>query len=104
MEQFKDGSGDLIEADLDFHMGILRATEQSVPQPRSAASSTPRCNASSASAGRAPRASRISRLKQHGVILKAIRAGAAARARKRMAELLEDLLADVAAFSAAHGK
>ena len=26
MEQFKDGAGDLIGADLDFHMGILEAT------------------------------------------------------------------------------
>ena len=27
MERFKDGAGDLIEADLRFHMAILDATE-----------------------------------------------------------------------------
>jgi DNA-binding FadR family transcriptional regulator len=103
MEQFRDGSGGLIEADLDFHMSILDATENPF---LTALGGLIHASLQSVFRFSWEGAARIqdNRLRQHGLILKAIREGAAARARKRMAELLEDSLADVAAFSAEQQK
>jgi DNA-binding FadR family transcriptional regulator len=99
MEQFKDGSGALIEADLDFHMGILRATGNPF---LSALGGLIRASLYCAFRYSWEGAARIqdSRLHQHFLILEAIRAGAPELARERMRELLSDSREDVRVFLA----
>jgi DNA-binding FadR family transcriptional regulator len=99
MERFRDGDGGLIEADLDFHMAILSATG----------------NPFLASLGGVIHAAlqggfrltwegaarmHSDRLRQHGLILAAIRQGSPELARKRMFELLRDSLKDASKFPA----
>jgi len=93
MERFHDGESGLIEADLDFHMAILSATG----------------NPFLASLGGVIHAAlqggfrltwegavrmHSDRLRQHGLILAAIRQGSPELARRRMSELLRDSLKD----------
>jgi GntR family galactonate operon transcriptional repressor len=99
MAQFKDGSGELIEADLDFHMGILRATGNPFLSALGGLISASLYAAFRYSWEGAARI-QDSRLNQHLLILEAIRAGAPDVARQRMRELLSDSLEDVRTFLA----
>jgi len=97
MDRFKNGAGDLIGADLDFHMGILEATEN----PFLAAlggliHAALECTFKLSWEG--ARHIQDDRLHQHKVLFEAIRDGAAEPARKRMAELLHDSIEDVREF------
>ncbi len=97
MDRFKNGAGDLSGADLDFHMGILEATEN----PFLAAlggmiQAALECTFQLSWQG----AARIQddRLHQHFGIFEAIRDRAPELARDRMAELLRDSIGDVREF------
>ncbi len=97
MDRFKNGAGDLSGADLDFHMGILEATEN----PFLAAlggmiQAALECTFRLSWQG----AARIQddRLLQHFGIFEAIRDRAPDLARDRMAELLSDSIGDVREF------
>jgi GntR family transcriptional regulator, galactonate operon transcriptional repressor len=94
MERFKNGAGDLIGADLDFHMAILEASENRFLAAlggliHTALEGTFRLSWLGAA--------RIQddRLFQHRGIFEAIREGDAELARARMAELLRDSIEDV---------
>ena len=94
MEQFKNGAGDLIGADLDFHMAILEASDNRFLAAlggliHAALEATFRLSWQGAA--------RIqdARLLQHGSVFEAIREGDAERARAAMAELLRDSIGDV---------
>ena len=94
MEQFKDGAGDLIGADLDFHMGILEATGNHFLTALGGLIRTSlECTFELSWEG----ASRIQddRLHQHQGILEAIRDGSPELAKIRMTELLSDSINDV---------
>jgi GntR family transcriptional regulator, galactonate operon transcriptional repressor len=94
MEQFKDGAGDLIGADLDFHMGILEATGNHFLTALGGLIRTSlECTFELSWEG----ASKIQddRLHQHRGILEAIRDGLPELARIRMTELLSDSVNDV---------
>jgi DNA-binding FadR family transcriptional regulator len=94
MERFKDGAGDLIGADLDFHMGILEATGNHFLTALGGLIRTSlECTFELSWEG----ASRIqdARLHQHRAILEAIRDGAPELAKIRMTELLTDSINDV---------
>jgi DNA-binding FadR family transcriptional regulator len=97
MEQFKDGANELIEADLDFHMSILGATDNPfLTALGGLIHASLQCVFRYSWEG----AARIhdSRLRQHGDILDAIRAGAPGAAREATQALLADSLGDVRAF------
>jgi GntR family transcriptional regulator, galactonate operon transcriptional repressor len=94
MEQFKNGAGDLIGADLDFHMAILEASDNRFLAAlggliHAALEATFRLSWQGAA--------RIqdARLFQHRGVFEAIREGDAERARAAMAELLRDSIGDV---------
>ena len=94
MERFKNGAGDLIGADLDFHMAILEASENRFLAAlggliHTALEGTFRLSWQGAA--------RIqdARLFQHKGIFEAIREGDAELARQRMAELLRNSIEDV---------
>jgi DNA-binding FadR family transcriptional regulator len=94
MDQFKDGAGDLIGADLDFHMGILQATGNHFLTALGGLIGTSlECTFELSWEG----ASRIQddRLHQHRGILEAIRDGSPELAKIRMTELLTDSMNDV---------
>jgi GntR family transcriptional regulator, galactonate operon transcriptional repressor len=94
MEQFKDGAGDLIGADLDFHMGILEATGNHFLTALGGLIRTSlECTFELSWEG----ASKIQddRLHQHRGIFDAIRDGSPELARIRMTELLSDSMNDV---------
>ena len=94
MERFKSGAGDLIGADLDFHMAILEATDNRFLAALGGLIHTAlECTFRLSWQG----AARIQddRLFQHRGILEAIRDGAPDMARERMAELLRDSIGDV---------
>ena len=94
MDQFKDGAGDLIGADLDFHMGILEATGNHFLTALGGLIRTSlECTFELSWEG----ASRIQddRLHQHRGIFEAIRDGSPELARIRMTELLSDSMNDV---------
>ena len=97
MEQFRDGAGELIAADLDFHMSILGATHNPF---LTALGGLIHASLQCAFRYSWEGAARIhnSRLRQHGAILEAIRAGEPARAHAAMQSLLADSLEDVRAF------
>ncbi len=99
MERFKDGGEGLIEADLDFHMGILRATGNLF---LSALGGLIRASLYCAFRYSWEGAARIqdSRLRQHYLILEAIRGGAPEVSRDRMRELLSESRDDVRVFLA----
>jgi GntR family transcriptional regulator, galactonate operon transcriptional repressor len=103
MDQFKNGAGDLIGADLDFHMAILEATEN----PFLAAlggmiQAALECTFQLSWQG----AARIQddRLLQHRAIFEAIRDRASELARDRMAELLRDSIGDVREYLRQRGE
>jgi GntR family galactonate operon transcriptional repressor len=94
MDRFKDGAGDLIGADLDFHMGILEATGNHFLTALGGLIRTSlECTFELSWEG----ASRIqdARLHQHRGILEAIRDGSQELAKDRMTELLSDSISDV---------
>ena len=97
MEKFKDGAGDLINADLDFHMRILEASGNHFLTALGGLIRTSlECVFELSWEG----ASKIqdARLYQHRAILEAIRAGSPALAKDRMTELLRDSINDVREF------
>jgi len=97
MERFKDGAGDLIAADLRFHLAILEATgNHFIGALGGLIHAALVCTFKLSWAG----AARIQddRLRQHGAIFEAIRDHAPARARARMNELLRDSINDVREF------
>jgi DNA-binding FadR family transcriptional regulator len=94
MDRFKEGAGDLIGADLDFHMGILEATGNHFLTALGGLIRTSlECTFELSWEG----ASRIqdARLHQHRGILEAIRDGSPELAKERMTELLSDSISDV---------
>jgi GntR family transcriptional regulator, galactonate operon transcriptional repressor len=94
MERFKDGAGDLIGADLEFHMGILEATGNHFLTALGGLIRTSlECTFELSWEG----ASRIQddRLHQHRGILEAINEGSPDLAKGRMTELLSDSMNDV---------
>jgi len=97
MDKFKNGAGDLIGADLDFHMAILEASGNRFLAALGGLIHTAlECTFRLSWQG----AARIQddRLFQHGGILEAIRDGDAELARSRMSELLSDSIGDVREF------
>jgi GntR family transcriptional regulator, galactonate operon transcriptional repressor len=102
MQRFKDGSGDLIEADLQFHSAILEATANPFLTALSGSiHASLQCTFRYSWEG----AARIqeSRLLQHGGILSAIRDGLPEVAKDRMTTLLRDSLNDVKKYFRKHG-
>jgi DNA-binding FadR family transcriptional regulator len=94
MERFKDGSGDLIAADLRFHLSILEAIGNHFLGALGSlihAALLATFRLSWAGAARI----RDDRLRQHKVILEAIRDGSPEGARDAMAELLRESINDV---------
>jgi DNA-binding FadR family transcriptional regulator len=94
MERFKSGAGDLIGADLDFHMAIIEATDNRFLAALGGLIHTAlECTFRLSWQG----AARIQddRLFQHRGIFEAIRDGDSSLARERMAELLRDSIGDV---------
>lgn len=97
MERFKDGAGDLIDADLQFHMAILEATENHfLTALGGLMHAALQCAFRFSWQG----AARIQsdRLRQHGAILQAIRDSDSALASQRMTELLSESVNDVRLF------
>jgi DNA-binding FadR family transcriptional regulator len=97
MEQFKNGGGDLIGADVDFHLAILEATGNHFLAAlggliRAALESSFRFTWIGAAS------IRQDRLEQHRNILAAISAGSPDRARTRMVELLNESFDDLCKF------
>ncbi len=102
MERFKDGSGDLIAADLRFHVAILEATANRfigalVGLTHAALLTTFRLSWEGAA--------RIqdNRLHQHRAVAEAIRDGLPEEARQRMSELLRDSIDDTLRALRRHG-
>jgi DNA-binding FadR family transcriptional regulator len=103
MDRFKNGAGDLIGADLDFHMGILEATENPFLAALGGLIQTAlECTFQLSWQG----AARIQddRLLQHRAIFEAIRDRAPELARDRMAELLRDSIGDVREYLRQRGE
>ena len=94
MERFKNGAGDLIGADLDFHMAILEASGNRFLAALGGLIHTAlECSFRLSWKGAA--GIKENRLLQHRSVFEAIRDGARERARERMAELLRDSIGDV---------
>ena len=97
MDRFREGAGDLINADLDFHMGILQATgNHFLTALGGLIRASLECTFELSWEG----ASKMqeARLHQHRAIFEAIRDGSPELARKRMTELLQDSINDVREF------
>ena len=97
MVRCKDGAGDLISADLRFHLGILNATNNHFIGALGSliyAALTSTFRLSWEGAARI----RDNRLAQHGAVFEAIRDGRPELARERMRALLTDSLGDVREF------
>lgn len=97
MDRFKDGGGDLISADLQFHLAILEATGNHFIGAlggliHAALLSTFRLSWEGAAR------MRDGRLRQHRAVLEAIRDRKPELARKRMSDLLSDSIDDVREF------
>jgi GntR family galactonate operon transcriptional repressor len=97
MERYQHGAGDLIDADLQFHMAILEATGNHF---LTALGGLMHAALQSAFRYSWEGAARIQsdRLRQHGAVLRAIRDGAPTVANERMSELLRDSENDVRVF------
>jgi GntR family transcriptional regulator, galactonate operon transcriptional repressor len=94
MERFKNGAGDLIGTDLEFHMGILEVTgNRFLAALGGLIHAALECTFRFSWQGAAH--IEDNRLFQHKAILEAIRDRDPERARDRMAELLRDSLEDV---------
>ncbi len=97
MVRYKDGAGDLISADLRFHLGIINATNNHFIGALGSliyAALTSTFKLSWEGAARI----RDSRLEQHRAVFEAIRDAKPDLARERMRALLTDLLGDVREF------
>ena len=94
MERFKNGEGDLIGADLDFHMAILQASGNRFLAALGGLIQTAlECTFRLSWRGAA--GIQDNRLLQHREVFEAIRDAAPDRARERMEELLRDSIGDV---------
>ena len=94
MERYRDGTGDIISADLQFHLAILEATGNHFVGAlggliHAALLGTFKLGWES------PARMQESRLLQHYAVFEAIRDGDADRARAKMTELLKDSIQDV---------
>jgi len=103
MERFRNGEGDLIGADVDFHVAILEATRNHFLAAlggliEAALLCSFRFNWLGASGIRSER------LEQHRAILEAIDAGGPESARARMVALLADTYDDVREFRRLRGR
>ena len=97
MERFKNGTGDLIVADLEFHTGILRATNnQFLAALVGLIHAALKCAFEFSWQGAAH--IQDDRLLQHKAIFEAIRNRDPEGARDRMAELLRDSIEDVRGY------
>jgi DNA-binding FadR family transcriptional regulator len=97
MECFKNGTGDLIVADLEFHTGILRATNnQFLAALVGLIHAALKCTFEFSWQGAAH--IQDDRLLQHKAIFEAIRDRDPERARDRMAELLRSSNDDVRGY------
>ena len=94
MERFKNGAGDLIGADLDFHTGILEATDNRFLAALAGLIHTA-LEITFRLSWKGAEHIQDDRLHQHKAIFEAIRDRAPDRARARMAELLRDSIDDV---------
>ena len=94
MERFKDGAGDLIAADLQFHLAILEATGNRFIGALGSLIHAALLATFELSWEGAARI-RDDRLNQHRAIFEAIRDGSPERAHKRMSDLLRDSIDDV---------
>ena len=97
MVRFKDGEGDLISADLRFHLGMLNATGNHFVGAFGSLIYAALFSTFKLIQEGAARI-RDNRLKQHGAVLDAIRDGDPDLARQRMHSLLTDSLGDVREF------
>ena len=97
MERFKDGAGDLIAADLQFHLAILEATGNHFIGALGSLIHTALLGTFKLSWEGAARI-QDDRLCQHRAIFEAIRDGSPERARERMNDLLRDSINDVREF------
>lgn len=103
MDRFKNGAGDLIGADLEFHMGILEATENPFLAALGGLIQTAlECTFQLSWQG--ARRIQDDRLLQHRAIFEAIRDRAPELARDRMSELLSDSIGDVREFLRQRGE
>ena len=101
MERFKNGAGDLIGADLEFHTGILEATDNRfLAALAGLIHAALECTFRFSWQGAAQ--IQDDRLFQHKAIFEAIRDRDPERARGRMAELLRDSIEDVRQYLTQH--
>ncbi len=101
MERFKDGEGDLIAADLQFHMAILEATGNLFIGALGSLIHAALVTTFRLSWEGAARM-REDRLHQHRAVFEAIRDGFPELAHQRMADLLSDSIHDVREFLRHH--
>jgi len=94
MERFKNGAGDLIGADLDFHTAILEATHNRFLAALAGLINTA-LEITFRLSWQGAAHIKEDRLRQHQAIFEAIRDRSPQRARERMAELLRDSIEDV---------
>ncbi len=94
MERFKNGAGDLVGADLDFHMAILEASGNRFIAALGGLIHTA-LECSFRLSWRGAAGIQDNRLLQHREVLEAIRDGSPERAHERMATLLRDSIGDV---------
>jgi len=97
MERFRNGEGDLVGADVDFHVGILEATgNHFLAALGGLIQAALECSFRLTWIGAA--SIRDDRLEQHRGVLAAIEAGGPDLARARMVELLNDSFDDMRKF------
>ena len=97
MERFKDGAGDLIAADLQFHLAILEATgNHFIGALGGLIHASLQCTFKLSWEGAARM--QDDRLHQHQLIFEAIRDGLPGLAQERMTNLLQDSINDVREF------
>ncbi len=101
MERFKDGDGDLIAADLQFHLAILEASGNLFIGALGSLIHVALVTTFKLSWEGAARM-RDDRLHQHRAVFEAIRDGLPDLAHKRMADLLSDSISDVREFLRQH--
>ena len=97
MERYKDGAGDLIAADLQFHLAILEATGNHFIGALGSLVHAALLSTFKLSWEGAARI-QDDRLRQHRAIFEAIRDGLPEEARERMSDLLRDSIDDVRKF------